>query len=507
MQNCITKYFENIKDEYGDYERLYKLFKTDTALYLYDVGTGKVMQLGQAEYQFLFALVATGKAEDALQKIATDLNSINGLEKAIDTIKQEHLLQAPVLSNFDINPNDTLDSAKHSLRQITLEMTQQCNMACKYCIYSSDHVDFRNFGKNHMTWETAKKAIDYALACSGEALAVTFYGGEPLLEFNTIKRSVEYVQSNSKGKTISYSLTTNLTLMTPEIASFFSSIPQFAIVGSIDGVKEIHDKYRVFHDETGTFDKAIDGLKVLVSAYGEEAEQLISLSMVQAGAITGEMLEQNRAFFNSLDWLPPIEKRVSYVRTSSNVEVQAITDSDKFSYSNPIGDWTLDTLLKQGTDKADSIYTYEFFEAHLSRIHNRILTETPYPKYSLNGCCVPASRKLYITVDGKFHICERIGKSPAIGNVNTGLDKSSLVQEYLFSYCKKSMPKCANCWAIRLCSICYMDCYDENGFRPDLKDIACLRTKTMIERELVDYHTLLERNPNFLDRLNQVTLV
>lgn len=506
MHNYITQYFNGVKDNYGNYERLYKLFKTDTAPYLYDVGTGKVMQLGQTEYQFLDVLVTTGMVEVALQQIKGNLNSVNLIERAINTIKQEHLLQAPVLSNFDINPNSILDSAEHSLRQITLEMTQQCNMACKYCIYSSDHIDFRNFGNNHMTWETAKKAIDYALACSGEALAVTFYGGEPLLEFGMIKRCVEYVQKNSRGKSITYSLTTNLTLMTHEIASFFSSISQFAIVGSIDGIKKIHDKNRVFHDGTGTFDKAIEGLKILVSAYGKKAEQLISLSMVQAGAITEEILEQNMNFFNSLNWLQPIKKRVSYVRTSSNVEMQAIMDSDKFSYSNPIGDWTLDTLLKQGTDKVNTLFTYEFLDEHLSRIHNRILTDVPYPKYSLNGCCAPASRKLYITVDGKFHLCERIGKSPAIGNINTGLDRHILVQKYLLSYGKKSMPKCANCWAIRLCSVCYMDCYDENGFRPDLKDIACLRTKTMIERDLVDYHTLLERRPNFLNRLNQIML-
>jgi uncharacterized protein len=167
-----------------------------------------------------------------------------------------------------------------------------------------------------MTWDTAKKAIDYGLAHSGKDFAVTFYGGEPLLRFDLLRQCVEYVKATAKEVNLSYSMTTNLVLMTPEIAGYLASVEGFSVVCSIDGPKEIHDANRLAINGNGSFDQAVRGLRYLVDAFGERAEDLISLSMVVASTGNQE-LDRIQDFIDSLGWLPPrVSKLVSHVSVS-----------------------------------------------------------------------------------------------------------------------------------------------------------------------------------------------
>ena len=93
---------------------------------------------------------------------------------------------------------------------------------------------------------------------------ITFYGGEPLLNFNLLKQCIEYVKSLNLSNTIMYSMTTNLTLMTKEIADYLAGVPNFTVVCSIDGNKELHDEHRKGPDGCGSFERAMEGLKIFV---------------------------------------------------------------------------------------------------------------------------------------------------------------------------------------------------------------------------------------------------
>lgn len=55
-------------------------------------------------------------------------------------------------------------------------------------------------------------------------------------------------------------------------------------------------------------------------------------------------------------------------------------------------------------------------------------------KYYMSGCCIPGSRRYYVTTDGKYLICERLGSSPDIGNIETGLDVDKITYHYMKSY-------------------------------------------------------------------------
>lgn len=68
------------------------------------------------------------------------------------------------------------------------------------------------------------------------------------------------------------------------------------------------------------------------------------------------------------------------------------------------------------------------------------------------------------------------------------------------------MEKCSDCWAIRLCSICYARCYDENGLNLAKKEMMCEYQKITLEQQLTSYHSILENNPTILKSFNQISV-
>ena len=75
-----------------------------------------------------------------------------------------------------------------------------------------------------MTWEVAKRAVEYARDNSGDKVAVSFYGGEPLVQFELMKKTIDYSRQIIKGKELTFSFSTNLTLVTPEIAAYVAGV-------------------------------------------------------------------------------------------------------------------------------------------------------------------------------------------------------------------------------------------------------------------------------------------
>lgn len=503
--NYIKVFFDRITSQYGRFSRLYKVFQTNKIKYMYDVGTGKVCQCSECEYDFLNELLQSESLDVAIDKNVSKYGDmfIDEISNLIEGIKTHHLLCAEKLKKFERKEKVVLEKAETNLQQITLELTECCNLACRYCIYGEENSDFREFGNRIMSWKVAKAAVDYALAHSKRKIAITFYGGEPLLNFELLKQIVEYTLENKGDKECTFSMTTNLTLLSKEIALYLSTIPQFSVVGSIDGNKEVHNQNRVDKNGKGSYDAAILGLKNIVEAFGERAKENIILSMVIDTPINDERLENIQDFFEQLTWFPKeIVKRISYVRPPSKREIARVKQL-KEAYSEPIGEWS---LKKQLEDGERVLFTNDFLEKGLLSIHNRILAKTPIQKYQLNGCCYPGSRRLYVSVDGNFSICERIGKAPILGNVFEGIKKEELLNEYHRKYIENSIGQCAECWAINLCEICFMECYDQMGFDLEKKNIACGRMKRSIERNLKAYFSILEDRPEIIEKLNTISV-
>ena len=119
-----------------------------------------------------------------------------------------------------------------------------------------------------MSWDTAKKAIDFFLKRNIELpeIIIGFYGGEPLLEFDLIKKCVEYVESIVEGKKVFFNITTNGTLLTDEVVDFFVE-KDFKLSISLDGSQKEHDVNRKFRDGSGSFNTIINNIKRIKTRY------------------------------------------------------------------------------------------------------------------------------------------------------------------------------------------------------------------------------------------------
>lgn len=139
-------------------------------------------------------------------------------------------------------------------------MTNACNMCCVYC----QAQDSAQEKKGKMQEMTAKAAVDIVLQSPNEYLTFEFQGGEPLLNFETIKYIVEYSEQNKNHKQIQYSLVTNTLLLNEEMIQFFKKY-DVSISTSLDGCKEVHNSNRPKIDGDGTYDYVSRNIKWLQS--------------------------------------------------------------------------------------------------------------------------------------------------------------------------------------------------------------------------------------------------
>lgn len=135
-------------------------------------------------------------------------------------------------------------------------VTTACNMNCIYCQ--------ANNGKHpsnlYMDTVTAERSVDIALQSPSKVLAFEFQGGEPLLNFETVKHIVEYAESNKKDKVIEYNIVTNLTLLTDEMLDFFEN-NNVGISTSLDGPIYLHNINRPFINGSGTYNTLLQSIE------------------------------------------------------------------------------------------------------------------------------------------------------------------------------------------------------------------------------------------------------
>ncbi|MCP5049043.1 MAG: radical SAM protein, partial [bacterium] len=185
------------------------------------------------------------------------LSAANEVTEAIET---EKVLLVKEATRFGLSEhfNDVDDILNASVPAINLEVTQDCNLRCGYCIYHDHFKGKRNYSRESMSFDVAKKAIDFLKEHSfkSESVSMGFYGGEPLMRFPFIRDCVGYAKEIFNGKSLSYHITTNGTLITANVADFLLS-EGFSILVSLDGPEEIHNKYRKDVNGNGSFEKTL----------------------------------------------------------------------------------------------------------------------------------------------------------------------------------------------------------------------------------------------------------
>lgn len=221
-----------------------------------------------------------------------------------DAINKESILSA---NKFDCLTGKTYEQIDeildNEIQNVTLEVTEKCNLRCKYCIYNESHPEYRAFGHKNMDWEVAKKAVDFLKAHSqnSDERHIGFYGGEPLINYDLIKKTTDY--ANKLFDKMIYSMTTNATLMNEEIADYIMK-NKFNIIVSLDGYKELHNKNRLFVSGEGSFENTIRGLKILLkSAEKYNNKESITLNMVIEGPDYEDQYDKIQFYLNECDWV------------------------------------------------------------------------------------------------------------------------------------------------------------------------------------------------------------
>ncbi|WP_298166247.1 radical SAM protein, partial [Novosphingobium sp.] len=237
---------------------------TAGAIFAADDMTRKVLDLlgehGEMDHDDLVrALVGEGVSATDAEELVRELR----LARAIQSAQVVHALMPAA------------PPADYPLQALVLNVTNQCNLACTYCYeFGADKIATPAGKPKYMSLETAKSSVDFLLKSADrrEAVHITFFGGETLMNFRLLRDVVLYADEAAKaaGKRITYSLTTNATLLTDEIIAFLSD-HVIGVTVSMDGPPELQDARRVYKNGKGSYAVMEPRLRKLIAGHKTRA--------------------------------------------------------------------------------------------------------------------------------------------------------------------------------------------------------------------------------------------
>ena len=195
------------------------------------------------------------KSGDTLEKIQQEVEGEQLQEFLDNLINKGFIVDEEEMLPAHIIPDENYIKEGRMLQHLRLNVTEACNLRCSYCYERVSDVWNQ---RRVMSWEVAKKAIDqflfYIKKNEKERISVRFFGGEPLLNWDLIEKSMDYIKSNlPEDIQVNYIINTNGTLIDDSRAEFLEK-NNISVSLSVDGVKDIHDKFRVYPNGTGSFD-------------------------------------------------------------------------------------------------------------------------------------------------------------------------------------------------------------------------------------------------------------
>ncbi len=449
--------------------------KTPLACYMYETDTNELLKIPDEFYCGLQEYVKTGAASDAVLNYANALKAEGYLSENRPT-QMEHPESKFLQFHLDTN-----------VEQMTLQVTQQCNFRCTYCTYAPKDIEYqRQHSAKRMSLETALKAVDFFAAHSvnRERVALGFYGGEPLLELNLIRKVVEYAENVFDGKDIVFPVTTNGSLFTKEVVDFISK-HNFNVLISLDGTPEIHNRSRKFAATgEGTYGEIERNLRYVQENYPDLYAK-ISFNVVidPRYSCVGlhEMFTYHPLYANA---------NVNSTLISDESAMEHVTPSDQYIHENS-------KYLFKALMEKDNRYPQEKTSkiaagtvgARSERLKRNMNVAKGLPdKMSHGGPCIPGQRRVFVTVDGDLFPCERVSETSEvnrIGNIYDGfdIDKARTV----LNIAQLTPEECKNCWAIRHCTQCVRACENNGELSRELKLHNCARVRNEAEENLREY--------------------
>ncbi|MCH5155480.1 MAG: thioether cross-link-forming SCIFF peptide maturase [Clostridiales bacterium] len=382
---------------------------------------------------------------------------ISDAQAEIAELKAQGILFAPPI-------NAELPPYTPTIKAMCLNVSHNCNLACKYCF--ADGGTYNDIRRN-MSFDTAKAAIDMLVEMSGSRrnLEVDFFGGEPMLDFDVVKQTVYYAREKEKpfNKNFRFTITTNAYRLSDEDIDFFNE-QMYNVVISIDGRKQVHDRVRKTIGGAGSFDNVIKN--ALRFKEKRKGQYYVRGTFTHYNTdFCSDVLFLNDLGFDQLSIEPVV---------LNDSHPLAIRESDMPAVLAEYEKLAAEYIERRKTDK-----WFNFFHFMID------LDNAPCAVKRLKGCGA-GGEYVAVSPDGSVYPCHQFDgiHGMALGNVfDRKLDEETRKRFYSCSVLSK--PECSRCWAKYYCSGgCMANSHKYNGdinlpYKP-----ACELMKKRIECSL-----------------------
>lgn len=368
-------------------------------------------------------------------------------------------------------------------------VSQDCNMACRYC-YGGKSGTFNN--KGLMEIETAEKYFRYLLLAGNnrDFQKVVFIGGEPLLNMRVIKHIVllwEKIKDNYNDRRVFFTLTTNGMLLTSENVEFFKKY-NVGVAISLDGPKSIHDHNRMFIDGSPTFDKVMQGIELL-------KKNRMPISIRTTVTRNVDLLELH-AFFEEHGFDIHTISLVDYPMIKPEKSYQfGIEDYKKFILQEK-------ELMRKGYKDIISDNKDSFAAKQLSVSYHKSQRENSF------FLCGAGNWIVSFGIDGYIYPCNRLvgHEKFRIGDVNNGIDKEKVKK--LFTSFLEVSQNCNRCWASAKCKgRCFYERSNEQDEMEEISDELCEVYRDSLAESLSFSHMvqvdMCDKNKNIWDAISR----
>ncbi len=439
-------------------------YKSNGMNILLDVPSGSIHIVDDLVYDAVQVMQETRDQAEIRRRLMNEYGDESEIEEALAEIAELKgsgvlFTEEPYAPAIEVYANRPT-----VVKALCLHIAHDCNLACQYC--------FAEEGEYHgrralMTPEIGKKALDFLVENSGSRrnLEVDFFGGEPLMNWETVKEIVAYGRELEKThpKNFRFTITTNGVLLNDEIMEYCNR-EMDNVVLSIDGRKEVHDRMRPFRKGAGSYDLILP--KFLKFA---EMRREKGLKYYVRGTFTHWNLDFSQDVLHLADLgfdqisVEPVvaPKEMSY----------AITPEDL-----PVIMEQYDLLAKEMIRREKEGRGFNFFHFMID------LTGGPCVYKRLSGCG-SGTEYLAVTPWGDFYPCHQfVGVDQfKMGDVNSGVVTPELVTEFkkVNVYSKKA---CSTCFARFYCSGgCAANSFNFTGGINDVYEIGCQLQRKRVE--------------------------
>lgn len=406
----------------------------------------------------------------------------------------------------------------NEMKSITLNVTNECNLSCKYCLFGEYFYNRRNDNCRMMSMEVAENALKLLFHNSknAERLHIGFYGGEPLLNYNLIKYIVNQAKGmNRQAKRINFHMTTNGTLLDNEKIRWLIE-NNISLLISLDGPRNIHDRYRRFKNGKGSHDLIIENISRILDMNCDYYKNHIHFTAVMAPPVS--YLTLVNYFLNNEIF--DMRYRINGLHMDDKGYFLALHNGKKVSniFKKVIGA-NLDMLQNNKLDpKGEKELNDVISMMDLKRIVERNIFTSCEKVVQLPICEIGISR-CFIAGDGRIYPCERIRQSNhlAVGDVKYGFykcekygSKAYRIMDELFELIKGH---CVKCWAYKFCSqrTCFNIGLNRNRLSRRFMHESCVKIRNRIERAMSLYINYENKYPGvlkmFVNRTGQEQLI